>query len=123
MILIGGMAGYAKLCREAAELSDRAEVVLVLSKGKLAASQMKSGGPAPDEGEFRSMISQLETVMNAIRGNQDKFGELEFVAIHFKYVDGLLFPINSSDTLVVGILPPYDTDFIQKVTSIIKKIR
>ena len=116
------MPGYAKLCREAAELSDRAEVVLVLSKGKLVASHMKSGGPAPEEGEFRSMISQLETVMTTIRGNQDKFGELEFVAIHFKYIVGLLFPINEFDTLIVGILPPYHDGVISKVVSLIKNV-
>lgn len=115
------VGSYAALCRAVAELSKNAEVVLVLSGGKLAASQMKFGGPTPDEDEFRRMLSQLENVIATIKINQDKFGELESVAIHYKYVDGLFFPINNSDTLIVGIMPPYDPAFSASVMSLIKK--
>ena len=92
----------------------------MLSKGKLAASHLKSGGPAPDEGEFRKMLSQLETVIATIKMNEDKFGELQFVAIHYKYVDGLFFPINIDDTLIVGIMPPYDNDLLVRISTLIK---
>ena len=115
------VGSYATLCRAVAELSKNAEVVLVLSGGKLAASHMKFGGPTPNEDEFRSMLSQLENVIATIKINQDKFGELESVAIHYKYVDGLFFPINNSDTLIVGIMPPYDPAFSASVMSLIKK--
>lgn len=115
------MAGYSALCKQVSELHSNAEVVLVLSKGKLAASHMKSGGPAPDEGEFRKMLSQLESVITTIKANEDKFGDLRFVAIHYRYVDGLFFPINNNDTLVVGIMPPYDDSFVSQVSSLLDK--
>ena len=115
------MGNYAILCKAVAGLHKNAEVVLVLSKGKLAASHMKSGGPTPNEDEFRSMISQLETVVATIKANEDKFGELQSVAIHYKYVDGLFFPINDLDTLIVGIMPPYDSSFMTQVSSLVKK--
>lgn len=114
------MASYAALCKAVAELDSNAEVVMVLSKGKLAGSHMKSGGPTPNEDEFRSMISQLETVITTIKSNEDKFGELQSVVVHYKYVDGLFFPINSTDTLIVGILPPYDAGFMARVSSVVK---
>lgn len=117
----GGMAGYVALCKAVSELHSNAEVVIVLSKGKLAASHMKSGGPAPDEGEFRKMLSQLESVIDTIKANEDKFGDLRFVAVHYRYVNGLFFPINDSDTLIVGIMPPYDETFISKVSSLVDK--
>ena len=117
------MNRYAALCKAVAELSSSAEVVLILSNGKLAASHMKSGGPTPEEGEFRSMISQLETVIATVKANEDKFGELQSVAIHYKYIDGLFFPINEFDTLVVGILPPYDSSLMAKVSTLIEKER
>jgi hypothetical protein len=115
------MASYGALCKAVSELHSSAEVVLVISKGKLAASHIKSGGPAPDEGEFRNMLSQLETVITTIKANEDKFGDLRFVAIHYKYVDGLFFPIDDTDTLVVGIMPPYDDSFVAKVSSLVEK--
>ncbi|MGI0037837.1 MAG: hypothetical protein ACRD99_05725 [Nitrososphaera sp.] len=115
------MAGYGALCKAVSELHSSAEVVLVISRGKLAASHIKSGGPAPDEGEFSNMLSQLETVIAAIKANEDKFGDLRFVAIHYKYVDGLFFPIDDTDTLIVGIMPPYDDSFVAKVSSLVEK--
>ena len=115
------MAGYSALCRAVSELHSSAEVVLVISKGKLAASYIKSGGPAPDESEFSTVLSQLETVITAIRANEDKFGDLRFVSIHYKYVDGLFFPIDKTDTLIVGIMPPYDDSFVAKVSSLVEK--
>ena len=117
------MTNYSALCKAVSELHASAEVVLVLSKGKLAASHMKSGGPAPEEGEFRKMLSQLETVITTIKTNEDKFGELQFVAIHYKYVDGLFFPVNAVDTLIVGIMPPYDDDFLGRVSALVEKER
>jgi hypothetical protein len=100
----------SELCKAVAGLYDSIEVVLVLSKGKLAASHLKSGGPAPDEKEFRSMISQIETIIRTIKINEDKFGEVEFIAIHYKYIDGLFFPIDDHDSLIVGATQPYAHD-------------
>jgi hypothetical protein len=115
------MAGYSTLCKAVSELNSNAEVVLVLSGGKLAASHLKSGGPAPDESEFRKVLSQLESVITTIRANEDKFGDLRFVSIHYRYVDGLFFPINQFDTLIVGIMPPYDDSFVGKVSALVDK--
>lgn len=113
---------YKSLCRSVSELHPNSEVVIVVSKGRLAASHMKSGGPAPDEKEFRKMISQLDTVIKTVKANEDKFGELGFVTVHYKYVDGLFFPISDHDTLIVGIMPPYDhTRFVDGVSSILAK--
>jgi hypothetical protein len=115
------MASYAALCKAVSELHSSAEVVIVLSKGKLAASHMKSGGPAPDEAEFSKMLAQLESVISTVKANEDKFGELQFIAIHYRYVDGLFFPIDNDDTLIVGIMPPYDDSFVAKVSSLVEK--
>ena len=117
------MTGYGALCKAVSELHSNAEVVLVLSRGKLTASHLKSGGPAPEEGEFRKVLSQLESVITTIKANEDKFGELRFVAIHYTYVDGLFFPIDEADTLIVGIMPPYDDSFVAKVSSLVEKER
>jgi hypothetical protein len=117
------MPSYGALCKAVSELHNSAEVVIVLSKGKLAASHMKSGGPAPDEGEFRKMLSQLESIISTVKENEDKFGDLRFIAIHYRYVDGLFFPIDENDTLIVGIMPPYDDSFVAKVSSLEEKER
>ena len=117
------MTSYGALCKEVSELHGSAEVVIVLSRGKLAASHMKTGGPAPDEGEFRKMLSQLESVISTVKENEDKFGDLRFIAIHYRYVDGLFFPIDDNDTLIVGIMPPYDESFVAKVSSLVEKQR
>jgi hypothetical protein len=115
------VGSYAALCKAVAELSSSAEVVLVLSDGKLAASHMKSGGPIPSDDEFRSMISQLQSVIATVKANEDKFGELQSLAIHYKFVHGLFFPLNELDTLIVGIMPPYDTKFQEQVAALIRK--
>ncbi|HEY8139547.1 MAG TPA: hypothetical protein VIE86_00525 [Nitrososphaera sp.] len=111
---------YRALCKGVSELHPNSEVVIVISKGRLAASHMKSGGPAPDEKEFRKMITQLDTVIKTVKANEDKFGELGFVTVHYKYVDGLFFPISDHDTLIVGIVPPYDhSSFVDGVSSLL----
>ncbi|HEX2014023.1 MAG TPA: hypothetical protein VLA68_02225 [Nitrososphaera sp.] len=113
---------YSGLCKAVADIHANAEVVIVLSKAKLAASHLKSGGPAPDEKEFRKMISQLDKVITTVKTNEDKFGDLGFVTVHYKYVDGLFFPINDKDTLIIGIMPPYDHDaFVSRVTALVNK--
>ena len=113
---------YKALCKGVSELDPNSEIVIVISKGRLAASHMKSGGPEPDEEEFRKMISQIDTVIKTVKANEDKFGELGFVTVHYKYVDGLFFPISNNDTLIVGIMPPYDHDsFVDGVTSLLAK--
>jgi hypothetical protein len=101
---------YSELCKTVAGLHGSIEVSIILSKGKLVASHLKSGGPAPDEDEFRSMISQIETIIRTTKINEDKFGEVGFIAIHYKYIDGLFFPLNDHDALIVGAIPPYDHD-------------
>ncbi len=115
---------YSELCKAVTGLHGGIEVAIVLSGGKLAASHLKSGGPAPDEQEFGSMISQLDTIVRTTKANEDKFGELGFVMIHYRHVDGLLLPVNDSDTLIVGMMPPYDRDdLIGKISLLIAKKR
>jgi hypothetical protein len=101
---------HSELCKAVAGLHGSIEVAIILSKGKLVASHLKSGGPAPDEEEFRSMISQIETIIRTTKINEDKFGEVGFIAIHYKYIDGLFFPIDDHDSLIVGAIQPYDHD-------------
>jgi hypothetical protein len=44
-----------------------------------------------------------------------------FITIHYRYIDGLLFPINDHDTLVVGMVQPYDCDkVVGKVSALIE---
>lgn len=111
---------YNGLCKGAAGLHPNVEVAIVLSSGKLAASHLKSGGPSPDEQEFSKMISQLHSVITTTKANEDKFGELGHITVHYKHVDGLFFPINDRDTLIIGIMPPYDHDgFVSKIYSLV----
>ena len=105
-----------------AGLHGNIEVSIILSKGKLVASHLKSGGPAPDEEEFRSMISQLETIIRTAKINEDKFGEIGFIAIRYKFIDGLIFPLDNHDALIVGIIQPYDyDDLIHKILTLISQ--
>ena len=114
---------YNELCKAIAGLHGSIEVAIILSKGKIVATHLKSGGPAPDEEEFRSMISQLETVIRTTKTNQDKFGRLEFIIIHYKHIDGLFFPLNDNDTLIIGIVPPYNYDIVvSKIFTLTKQI-
>ena len=101
---------YQELCKAVAGLHGSVEVAMVLSKDKLAASHLKSGGPAPDEDEFHFMISRIEMIVRATKANEDKFGELGFITIHYKYIDGLFFPLSDHDTLIVGVVQPYEHD-------------
>jgi hypothetical protein len=101
---------YQELCKAVAGLHGSVEVALVLSSNKLAASHLKSGGPAPDEDEFHYMISQIEMIVKTTKANEDKFGKMGFITIHYKYIDGLFFPLNDHDTLIVGVVQPYDHD-------------
>lgn len=101
---------YHELCKSVAGLHGSIEVAMVLSKDKLAASHLKSGGPVPDEDEFHYMISQIELIVKATKANEDKFGDLGFITIHYKYIDGLFFPLNEYDTLIVGLVQPYEYD-------------
>jgi hypothetical protein len=44
-----------------------------------------------------------------------------FITIHYRYIDDLLFPINDHDTLVVGMVQPYDRDkVVGKVSALIE---
>jgi hypothetical protein len=103
---------YQELCKAVAGLHGGIEVSMVLSNDKLAASHLKSGGPAPDEDEFHYMISQIEMIVRATKANEDKFGELGFITIHYKYIDGLFFPLSDRDTLIVGVVQPYEHDLL-----------
>jgi hypothetical protein len=47
-----------------------------------------------------------------------------FITIHYRYIDGLLFPINDHDTLVVGMVQPYDRDkVVGEVSALIERER
>ena len=101
---------YQELCKAVAGLHGSVEVAMVLSSDKVAASHLKSGGPAPDEDEFHHMISQIEMIVKATKANEDKFGDLGFITIHYKYIDGLFFPLDNQNTLIIGVVQPYDHD-------------
>ena len=103
---------YQELCREVSDLHTSVEVVMVLSNDKVAASNLKSGGPVPDEDEFHYMISQIEMIVRATKANEDKFGELGFITIHYKHIDGLFFPLTGHDTLIIGVVQPYEHDVL-----------
>lgn len=112
---------YDRLCKTVSELNENVEVAIVLSGDKMAASHLKTGGPAPEDQDLQSMISQLQTVINATKVNEDKFGELEHIAIQYRYIHGLFFPINDRDTLVVGVVLPYDNDgLVKKIKSVLR---
>lgn len=62
---------YNELCKTIANLHKSIEVAIILSKNKLVASYLKTGGPMPEEGEFRSMLSQIETIIKTIKANEE----------------------------------------------------
>jgi hypothetical protein len=101
---------YRELCKAITGLDGNVEVAMVLSEEKLAASHMKSGGPAPDEDEFHYMISQIKMIVTATKANEDKFGELGYITVHYKYIDGLFFPLGGQETLIAVVMHPYDHD-------------
>ncbi|HEY3094286.1 MAG TPA: hypothetical protein VGJ42_00850 [Nitrososphaera sp.] len=103
---------YQELCNAVAGLDRRIEVAMVLSNNKIIGSHLKSGGPAPDQDEFSQMISQIEMIVRTTKANEDKFGDLGFITIHYKYIDGLFFPLNDRDTLIVGAVQPYEHDVL-----------
>jgi hypothetical protein len=104
---------YQELCKAVAGLHGSIEVAMVLSDDKkIVGSHLKSGGPAPDEEEFRQMVSQIELIVRTTKANEDKFGDLGFITIRYKYIDGLFFPLNDRDTLIVGVVQPYEHDVL-----------
>jgi hypothetical protein len=103
---------YLELCKAMASLHSNIEVAMVLSDDKIVGSHLKSGGPAPEEDEFRYMISQIEMIVRTTKANEDKFGDLGYITIHYKYIDGLIFPLNDRDTLIVGVVQPYEHDLL-----------
>lgn len=114
---------YNELCKAIASLYDNIEVVIVLSNKKIVASNLKQGGPMPSDEEFRDMISQIETIIRTTKINEDKFGSLDFIVIHYKYIDGLFFPLNDKDTLIIGIVQPYNYDVVMnKILELVKQI-
>ena len=105
-------------------LHNSIEVAMVLSNDKIVGSHLKSGGPVPDEDEFRHMISQIEMIVRTIKTNEDKFGDLGFITIHYKYIDGLFFPLNDHDTLIVGVVQPYEHDILTgKISTLLVRKR
>ncbi len=77
----------------------------------------------PSDEEFRDMISQIETIIRTTKINEDKFGSLDFIVIHYKYIDGLFFPLNDKDTLIIGIVQPYNYDVVMnKILELVKQI-
>ncbi len=75
----------------------------------------------PSDEEFRDMISQIETIIRTTKINEDKFGSLDFIVIHYKYIDGLFFPLNDKDTLIIGIVQPYNYEMVMnKILALVK---
>jgi hypothetical protein len=109
---------YKELCKCITELHKNIEVAIVLSSNKLIASHIKTGGPLPDDREFSGILSQIERIIRITKANEDTFGSLEFVIIHYKFIDGLLFPLDMNDTLVVGIVQPYEYDILNKILTV-----
>jgi hypothetical protein len=103
---------YQELCKVVVGLQGNIEVAMVLSNDKIVGSYLKSGGPAPDEDEFRQMISQIGMIIRTTKANEDKFGDLGLITVHYKYIDGLFFPLNDQDSLIVGIVHPYEHDIL-----------
>ena len=103
---------YQELCKAVVGLHGNIEVAMVLSNDKIVGSHLKSGGPAPDEDEFRQMISQIGMIIRTIKANEDKFGDLGFITIHYKYIDGLFFPLDDQHSLIVGIVQPFEHDIL-----------
>jgi len=115
---------YSELCKAVAGVHKNIEVAIVLSTGRLTASYIKSGGPAPDGEELNGMISQIETIIRTAKINEDKFGEMGFISIHYKYIDGFFFPINEYDALVVGVIQPNDHDsLVNKIIALVEQKR
>ena len=103
---------YHDLCKSVVNLNASVEVAMILSGDKVVGSHLRSGGPTPEEDEFRQMISQIEMIIRTTKTNEDKFGDLGFITIHYKYIDGLFFPLNDRETLIVGAVQPYEHDLL-----------
>ncbi|MEM2139645.1 MAG: hypothetical protein QXJ74_06225 [Nitrososphaera sp.] len=106
-------AEYDQFCQELVDLDESMVAAFVLSNG-IRGSHIKLDVPVLKEEDAQRLSRQTATVMDIVKSNERLFGEVGFVLVRHESVDGMFFPVDSSTTVLVGLVRPYDQDEIEQ---------
>ena len=101
------MKGGDAFCKGLAEAEDAIVAAFLISDG-IQGSHLKLNVPELKEEDARRLSDQTEVIMNITRTNEQLFGRVGFVLVSHESIDGMFFPIDSSITVLVGLVKPYD---------------
>ncbi|MGI0021173.1 MAG: hypothetical protein ACREAY_11955 [Nitrososphaera sp.] len=101
------MKGADGFCKELAEADEAIVAAFLISDG-IQGSHLKLNVPELKEEDARRLSDQTEVIMNITRTNEQLFGRVAFVLVSHESIDGMFFPVDSSTTLLVGLVRPYD---------------
>jgi hypothetical protein len=101
------MKGGDAFCKGLAEAEDAIVAAFLISDG-IQGSHLKLNVPELKEEDARRLSDQTEVIMNMTRTNEQLFGRVGFVLVSHESIDGMFFPIDSSITVLVGLVKPYD---------------
>lgn len=99
--------GSDGFCKELAEADEAIVAAFLLSDG-IICSHLKLNVPELKEEDARRLSEQTEVIMNITRTNEQLFGRIGFVLISHESIDGMCFPVDSSTTLLIGLVRPYE---------------
>lgn len=103
---------YGQFCARLAELDDAMVAVFVLTKGGIAGSHLKINVPALKQEDADRLAQQTGVIMEITRSNERLFGDVGFVLVRHESIDGIFFPASNSETVLVGLVRPYDLEDI-----------
>lgn len=103
---------YSQFCARLAELDGAIVAAFVLTKGGIAGSHLKINVPALKQEDADRLAQQTGVVMEITRSNERLFGDVGFVLVRHESIDGIFFPADNSETVLVGLVRPYDLEKI-----------
>ena len=106
-------AEYDGFCRELVDLDESMVAAFVLSDG-IRGSHIKLDVPVLKEEDAQRLSEQTATVMEIVKSNERLFGQVDFVLVRHESVDGMFFPVDSSTTVLVGLVKPYDQEKVEQ---------
>jgi hypothetical protein len=101
------MKGGNEFCKGLAEADEAIVAAFLISDG-IQGSHLKLNVPELKEEDARRLSDQTEVIMNITRTNEQLFGKVGFVLVSHESIDGMFFPLDSSTTVLVGLVKPYD---------------
>jgi len=110
-------AEYDSFCRELVELDESMVAAFVLSDG-IRGSHIKLDVPVLKGDDAQRLSEQTATVMEIVKSNERLFGQVDFVLVRHEAVDGMFFPVDSSTTVLIGLVKPYDQESIEQAVRV-----